>query len=167
MPCADSGSVAQVVEGNFQNLLHLARRRGEVRPPIREPDYGVQSKSAHQHMYGRELAKDSHGAGIDSDFLRGLAKRRLRQRFSRICCATRQTDLTGMTGQSAGANRQGHRRSGLVRVQQQQRGCLSRFRGKLTGAPGIAEQVGRESDLRFYSRQGFRQTLAERGLDVS
>jgi hypothetical protein len=79
----------------------------------------MQGKSAHQHMDGRELTKDSHAAGIDSDFLRGLAKRRLRQRFSRVGCATRQTDLTGMTGQSAGANRQGYRSSGLVRVQQQ------------------------------------------------
>src|SRR5262245_60997922 len=80
----DPGGVAQVVERDFEDLVHFPWRRREVGPSIRQTNDRVQRKAADQDVHRRELPKNAYDGRVDADFFSGFAERRFGQRLTRI-----------------------------------------------------------------------------------
>src|SRR3954470_2258298 len=104
-------------ERHLEDLLDFSRGGRKVRASIRDADDRVQREAADDDVNRRELAQDSYRGRIDPRFFGGFAKRRLRNRFSWIGCATWKTDLPGMPGQAACSDGEWDRRTGFMRVQ--------------------------------------------------
>jgi hypothetical protein len=125
----------------------------------------MQCEPADEHVNRRELAKDAHCGWVDGNFLGRFPECRLSQGLTRICRASGETDLASVSGEAAAAHGQCHRGPVVVRIEQQQRGCLSRFCRQLSCAPRVFEHFGRKPDLRVDARQRFCQPVAEQRLD--
>ena len=166
-PLPDPRRITQVLERHFENLLDFIRRRHEVGAPIGDAHDRVQGEAADEHVNRRELAEDSHACRIDARFLRRFAQRRLASVSPGsvappgrlICPGCRASPLARTVSATAAPVSCGYSSSSAAACRDS--------RGKLAGAPRLAEQVRRETHLRLDAGQRLAEALAKSSLDLA